>query len=260
MKKKLRSIAASSIAALLLMPCASCSKSIEKKFQELQESERNSDDPLIFAAIRNGQSDLVEYMLKEHEPDLEYTDYFGNTPLLVTAEIGDVKMMKLLVAAGADLKASNRYGAPLVHVVAGKGHVVAMEFLIECGMDINERDLSGSFLSGSNGTSGFSAEVDRMIERTGGNPVDGEQPIHVAAREGNVEMVKFLIASGVDPVSKDANGKTPLDYVEMAGLTEKGDQPKDNRLAVVRLYNPSQQETPAAPATSGDLQERFFGK
>jgi Ankyrin repeats (3 copies)/Ankyrin repeats (many copies) len=266
MKRQLRFIATFSIAALLSMLCASCSKSIDTQFKELKASQKSGDDPIIFTAIRSGQADMVEYMIKKREFQLEVTDYFGNTPLLLAAELGDVKIMKPLLAAGANLKVSNKYGAPLIHVVAEKGHVEAMKFLIACGMDINEQDLSGSFTYGPNGTSGFSSEVDSMIRRSGGNPVSGKRPIHVAAQEGNAEMVKFLIASGADPKSKDAEGKTPLDYVDMTRLVEKGDEPKGNRLAVVRIYNPAQQPTPPDQqykpkvSTNEELQQQFFGK
>lgn len=259
MKMKLKLIAMLVLVTVLPMLWASCSKSTEKQFEELEALQKRDDDPIIFAAIRNRRADLVEFALKNRGARLETEDYYGNTPLVLAAELGDVPIMKMLMAAGANPKVSNRYGAPLTHVVAESGCVEAMKLLIQSGVDINERDLSGSFTVGI----GFSSEVDSMLKRNGEDPVVGDQPIHVAAREGNVEMVKFLIASGVDRESKNLKGRTPLDCVGMKGLVDMGDESKGNHLAVVRIYKPDQQETPpepkSKPTTNEDLQERFFG-
>jgi hypothetical protein len=262
MKSRLKTIATLLIITLTILG-TNCSKSIEKQFEELEASQESHLDPIIFAAIQSGRPELVEFALKNRNAKLEITNFSGNTPLLAAAEVGDVPIMKLLVAAGANLKVSNIARASLVHVVAEKGHVEAMMFLMECGIDINERNLSGSSTV-INGTLVFDPQLDRAIRSTGRNPADGEQPIHVAARRGNVEMVKFLIASGVDPDSKDENGKSPLDYVNMEGLVEKGAEPRGNRLAVVRIYNPDQQETPPSQRshvpTEAEIQRRFFSK
>ena len=251
--------------ALAIGLCSSCSDSVEDQFEQLQASQRADADPIIFAAIRNKKPELVEFAIKKRGAKIEQKDYYGNTPILAAAEVGNVSIMKILVAAGANLKVTNKYGAPIVHVLAEYGHAEALKFLLERGLDINERNLSGSFMYGPNGASGFSSEVDSMIKQAGSNPVSGNQAIHIAAGKGNVEIVKLLIASGVDPNSKNLNGKTPLDFVDMKRLVEMGDKPKGNLLAVARIYNPSQQETPLdqRPKTNDlddDLQERYFGK
>ena len=42
----------------------------------------------------------------------------------------------------------------------------------------------------------------------------GRSPIHVAARDGNIEAVKQHLAAGTDVNAKADNGLTPLDYAE----------------------------------------------
>lgn len=262
--KKTLAIIASLWTCAMPMVVTSCSKtkSLEMQVQEMQESKQPDDDPIIFAAIRGRNVEMVKYMLNSPEFSVSSTDFMGDTPLLVAAELGDTMIMRLLLAAGADPKTSDKFGNLVIHRVAEFGHVEAMKLLLASGSDINERTVETKVALA--GVAGVDHQLRSAIEGAGGSLVEGAQAIHIAAREGNVEMVKFLIASGADPESKNAEGTTPLGYVDMHGLTDKGDDPRDNRLAVVRIYNPSQQETPPDPnrrvPTREELQERLFGK
>lgn len=64
------------------------------------------------------------------------------------------------------------------------------------------------------------AEADRLMRS--GEPVMqttiGDQTaLHVAAIEGQNEMVVWLLAHEADPEAKDANGKTPADFARQGG-------------------------------------------
>lgn len=155
----------------------------------------------------------------------------------------------------------------MIHLVAESGEVEVMKVLLASGLKVDERsDATGPLFYAPNGNSGYSVDVERITKQSGESvsTVSGHQPIHSAAQIGNVEMVKFLISVGADKYAKDAKGLTPLDYVDKTSLVEKGDEPMYNKLAVARLYNPDQQETPpeqrSRPLTDEDLQKRFFGK
>lgn len=255
------------IATLMLVFFTSCSKSIEKKFNELQATLQNDKEPIIFAVVQRGDAEMIDYMLKAGKSKVDVTDNFGNTPLLIAARLGDVRIVKILMAAGANPRVKDKHSEPLIHLVAESGEIEVMKFLLASGLKVDERsDATGPLLYAPNGNSGYSYDVQMMIERSGGSisTVSGHQPIHSAAQVGNVEMVKFLIAAGADPQAKDAKGNTPLDYVDKTSLIEKGNEPKYNKLAVVRIYKPSQQPTPARPIETDEeahqrIQEELFG-
>jgi hypothetical protein len=255
------------ITTLTIVLCTSCSKSVEKRFNELESTLQNEKEPIIFAVVQKGDAEMLAYMLEAGKSKVDVTDEYGNTPLILAAQIGHVEVVKILIAAGANLRASDKHGEPLIHLVAESGEIEVMKVLLASGLKVDERsDATGPLLYAPDGNSGYSHDVKRMIERNGGSvsTFSGYQPIHSAAEVGNVEMVKFLISVGADPQAKDSSGRTPLDYVDKTSLVDKGDEPMYNKLAVVRIYNPDQQETPpdqrSRVPTNEELQQRFFGK
>lgn len=83
---------------------------------------------------------------------------------------------------------------------------------------------------------GDAAEAERLMKS--GEPVKqttiGDQTaLHVAAIEGQNEMVIWLLAHEADPEAKDANGKTPADFARQGG------HPDTERIILdqIKLYN-----------------------
>jgi len=48
----------------------------------------------------------------------------------------------------------------------------------------------------------------------------GETALHYAARMGDIEMVRLLIARGADPLASDAHGRTPYDHAVQYGYSD----------------------------------------
>ena len=97
--------------------------------------------------------------------------------------------VKLIEEQNINLKAPVRpNGATLVHVAAEFGHMKILEYLMIHG---------GSKM--------------RMTD-------SGEWPIHIAAREGRTEVVKYFVEElGVDVNVEMKDGWTPLTYASMNG-------------------------------------------
>lgn len=105
-------------------------------------------------------------------------------------------------------------------------------------------------------------QMGNLLRASGVNPVNGSFPIQLAARKGNVAMVRFLLSKGADPESKDNNGGTILDYARQEGpLVDCGGEERGNRLGVIRIFLPEQPaEKPEEDISPEELQRTFFGR
>ena len=61
----------------------------------------------------------------------------GTTPLHEAAHVDDIQAMTRLIAAGADVKAANRYGVTPLWLACLNGSATAIELLLKAGADAN---------------------------------------------------------------------------------------------------------------------------
>ena len=136
----------------------------------------NRNTPL-HAAASNGHVNTVELLL-EHEADATAQNNRGETPLHVAARWGYSELVRRLLASGADVNARTDVdGATPLHI-ASDAEVISI--LIDCNADIN-------------------AEDD-----------EGLSPVHRAVRQGNVDRVRMLWNRGAKCDWKDKGMRTPL--------------------------------------------------
>ena len=147
----------------------------------------------------------------------------GSTPLHGAAEGGHEEIVKLLIAAGADLHATTvpmlgGGGWTPLHSAARQGHRGIVELLIEKGTDVNAMDSSGKSALHDAALEGHKEIVELLIIK--GADLNAESgyygtPLHVAAGIGHKEIVELLIANGANVNVKDGFGRTPLDAAEL---------------------------------------------
>jgi len=133
----------------------------------------------------------------------------GATPLLRAAKSGDVEMMKLLLAAGADPKAA-------------LANTNALMFAAGFGWR-DGSPIAPSYDQGSpeEATQAIALLLDLGLDLNAVND-NGDTALHVAATgRGSPEIVRFLIARGANPQAKNKRGQTPL-AAAMASRKELG--------------------------------------
>jgi ankyrin repeat protein len=122
-------------------------------------------------------------------------DGIEDSAYLYAGAEGRVEILKLTLAAGADLKATNRYGGTALIPAADRGHVEVVRRLLATEIAVDHvNDL------------GWTALLEAVILGDGG-------PTHV-------EIVRLLLEAGADRSIADREGVTPLEHARAAGYDE----------------------------------------
>ncbi|GMF34387.1 unnamed protein product [Phytophthora fragariaefolia] len=151
-------------------------------------------DTALHLYARCGRLDAARMQLL-HGADTEICNAQGLTPLLLAARHNQLAVLQLLLQHGARADALAPLGVHLtrgvelgtcVHFAAESGHVQVLKFLVAA------------------------AALD-PDESTRGR--HGVTPLHVAARLGRADAVRYLVARGdVNVNARDARGMTPLHH------------------------------------------------
>lgn len=135
--------------------------------------------PLHIAASE-GFTSVAEYLL-QHGASVHVRDRYGHTALDDAVRFNRHEIIRLLCKAGAVLKVAPMRTAMLMcHAVATK-HMDNLKSWIIAGIDPNVQTF------------------------------DNRSALHVAASNGEFEMVEYLLSVGSNPNLEDCHGLTPLD-------------------------------------------------
>jgi ankyrin repeat protein len=167
--------------------------------------------PLRLAAI-NGSAPLIELLLNAGVDVNGPLTEHGDTALMMAARTGAPQAVTLLLERGADVDARERWGGTnaLMWAVA-EHHPRVVRILLDAGASV----------SGPSKVVAPRAPRARGVEGTA--PVDfdpeefptsyangGFTSLHFAAREGELEAARMLVAAGADIDAVAADGKSTL--------------------------------------------------
>src|SRR3989454_4739262 len=209
----------------------------------------------LLGVIRRDDTKAVEDLPAER-PDLANArDEKGNSPVLMATYAGKQEIVRLLLDRGArpnfleacalgldaDVRRQLRDdpgtvrqwahdGWTPLHLAAYFGHRETVEALLDAGADVLavSRNVEGNLAI--NAAAGPRADRRRpdiirlLIAR--GCPVDGRgsesghPPLHDGAFDGDVALVRLLLASGADRSLRTGDGQTPLEIAGAQGRHE----------------------------------------
>jgi uncharacterized protein len=142
----------------------------------------------------------------------------GDYPINVAALFGPAEMVSLLLDAGANLEEQGRDGLHPLHnaVAGGRAEIVAL--LIGKGAAVNSRDKQGRTpLLSFAASAGSAMDIPKLLLAGGADPdiaetVDQLRPLDFAAINGNVELARLLLSTGVDVNHRQAGswGETAI--------------------------------------------------
>ncbi len=204
------------------LPDPKISKEVaQAELQQKGISAAEYDSKLIEAA-ENGDDELVKLLIAAGA-DVNKANKYGNTPLYRAAWNGHTECAKLLIAAGADVNKADKFGETPLYCAADKGRTECVKLLIAAGADVNMADEDGLTPLHLAAYNGHTECVKLLIDaRADVNKADkfGETPLYWAAKEGHTECVKLLIAAGADVNKADEDGDTPLSRAAWCGHAE----------------------------------------
>ena len=183
------------------------------------KADRNAREELAHL-IGNRRYADVERLVRADPGLLEDPEaHWGDGILAGPASSGDHQMIELLMRYGARVPLVSKW-APYYYFK----HEATAAFLLEQGMDPNHMNWHRFTLLHHMAATG---EVNkaRLLVKHGAdvNAIDEEYrttPLGVAARRGQMPMVKLLLLSGADPALAGAAWATPLAWARRSGNKE----------------------------------------
>jgi ankyrin repeat protein len=140
----------------------------------------------------------------------------GATPLMRAARAGDVEVMRVLLAKGADPNLTTKDGNTALAFAAGVGY-----------RDKNTKGTESEALEALKLAVGLGLDINRGNER-------GETPLHGAASRGANTIVQYLVDQGASLTAATKRGLTPLDYAMGKNVVMELPVPHESTVALIR--------------------------
>ncbi len=171
-------------------------------------SNRDGATPLQLAAL-NGSATMIGRLLKAGVDANTPLSSYGDTALMMAARTGKPDAVKVLLDNGAKVDTRETWGdttALMWAVVEGNHAVVRM--LIDRAANVNARSkfVPSATGRGFEGATPVAGRPNQVEENASGSLT----PLMFAAREGDLDSARMLVAAGADINIKGGDGKDAL--------------------------------------------------
>ncbi|MDE0716697.1 MAG: ankyrin repeat domain-containing protein [Rhodospirillaceae bacterium] len=188
---------------------------LTRAIKERQEFEKD-----YFLAVN--RTELVKFLLNSRA-NVSSRDNRGYTPLhYAAANSNNPRIIRLLLRRGASVNAlDNLDSTPLHFAALSNPDPVISELLLKNGANLQSRSRATGGTPLHSAAQNWSVPVLKLLLEWGGDVTatdsDGATPLHLAARNLNPDIAKLLVNSGASLESKDKRGRTPLHYAVEVG-------------------------------------------
>lgn len=168
------------------------------------------DNPFLYASAE-GLIEIVNLTI-EANADTRLTNRFGGTALIPASERGHVEIVReLLTRTDVDVNHVNNLGwSALLEAIVlsdgGERHQQIVQLLVDHGANINIPDKDSVTALEHAQARGFE-EIERILLTTA---QARDMQMIIAARQGDIEGVRQLLAQGANIHAQDENGITAL--------------------------------------------------
>jgi uncharacterized protein len=140
-------------------------------------------NPMLILAIKDKSTKVTELLINDKRTDVDLSNKYGETPLMMASIDGDLPVVKTLVLQKKAMV--NHIGWTPLHYACTKGNLEVAQFLIANGAIVDG-------LSPGNTTS-----------------------LMMAVQSGNEQLVKLLLDKGADIQLRNANGLSAIDIADI---------------------------------------------
>ena len=150
----------------------------------------------LFWAVCNKDEDMVGYLI-EKGAQVNYNEFSERTALMDAAGVGQLKIMQMLLDAGAEVDlVIPASGETALHKAVVANQKTAVKMLLDAGADPNSKAVDGG----------------ETAMFTGNARLWGETPLHLAAAYADADVVQMLLDAGADKTIANTHGELPLGY------------------------------------------------
>ena len=179
-------------------------------------------ESLLADAVRK-QEHTVARALLEQSVGVNVAQVDGMTALHWAVYHDDLEITKLLIAAGADVTAKNRYGVPPLSIACQNGTTAIVELLLEADADPNATLRGDETLLMTAARTGKLGPVKALLAHSAdvnAKERKGQTALMWAAADGHANVVDALIEAGADFRTPLKSGFTPFFFAVREGRTD----------------------------------------
>ena len=165
----------------------------------------------LWLASQNGSAAMVRRLL-EAGADVNRALLAGETPLMVAARAGKAEVVELLAARGANLNARASRGQTALMWAVAQKHPAVVRALIAHGADLHARSDAWSQV--------MAVFPHGILDYNRPIPHGSDTALMFAARAGDLESARLLVAAGANVNDEDAWGVSATALAAHSGFRE----------------------------------------
>lgn len=171
--------------------------------------------PLHIVAYLNLEN-LCKDLVSKKDCTIDVCMARNYTPLHWAVRANSLECLKILLDAGADVHAQDDYGYTPLHMAVTHGLEDAFDILVVYGSNINalceENKWSPIHLAAQNNHLSLLKKLIQLGVNKNSWGIGGTRPLHVASYNGSLKCVEALLQVGVDKDIENDYKETPLHY------------------------------------------------
>jgi ankyrin repeat protein len=164
-------------------------------------------------AAKKGDARAVRVLLEQQRVDVNAPGIDGTTALHWSVRAEDLETAELLLSAGANARAADRYGVTPLYLASVNGSAPLIRMLLDAGADPNSVDPAGETALMTAARTGHAEAIKLLLDRGASVKATDREfdqtALMIAVRENQPAAVKLLIDRGAALDARTRTGPTP---------------------------------------------------
>lgn len=179
-------------------------------FCSLNLAHSQSYDDMVLG-VKSNFYQVVEGLLKRGF-DVDTTDKYGNTLVMLACFNHATQTLPILLAANPRLDLRNQYGETALMLAALRHEKEMVIALLDAGALPEENGWTALHYAAMGGDQDIVALLIAKKAGLNTRSPDGSTPVIMAAKAGKTATLKVLLAAGADPNGEDAGGWSAMNW------------------------------------------------